>query len=83
MISAELLKILCCPETHQGLHPAEAGLIEELNEKIAAGRLANRADQTVQLPIDGGLIREDGKFLYPIRDNIPVMLIDEAIPLGG
>ncbi len=31
--------------------------------------------------IDGGLVREDGKCLYPIRGNIPIMLIDEAIPL--
>jgi len=29
-----------------------------------------------------GLICEKCKLLYPIRDGIPVMLIDEAIPLG-
>ena len=33
-------------------------------------------------PIDGGLIREDGKILFPIRQDIPVMLIDQGIPLG-
>jgi uncharacterized protein len=33
--------------------------------------------------IDGGLIRADGKFLYPIRRNIPVMLVDEGLPLTG
>jgi len=27
-------------------------------------------------------VRDDKKFLYPIRDNIPIMLIDEAIPLA-
>jgi len=27
------------------------------------------------------LIRADRKILYPIRDNIPVMLIEEGIPL--
>jgi uncharacterized protein YbaR (Trm112 family) len=27
------------------------------------------------------LLREDGKILYPIRDNIPVLLADEAISL--
>ena len=27
------------------------------------------------------LVREDGVYMYPIRDDIPIMLIDEAIPL--
>jgi uncharacterized protein YbaR (Trm112 family) len=37
----------------------------------------------VKEAIDGGLIRADGKLLYPIRRNIPVMLVDEGIPLMG
>ncbi len=31
--------------------------------------------------IEEGLVREDGKVLYPVRDDIPVMLLDEAIRL--
>ena len=81
MIDAELLKILCCPETHQDLHVAESALIEKLNGQIAADGLKNRAGQTVKERIEGGLMRADGKFLYPIRQDIPVMLVDEAIPL--
>jgi len=81
MIDSELLKILCCPETHQDLRPAEAALIDGLNRQISSGTLKNRAGQAVTEKINGGLIRADGKFLYPIRQNIPVMLIDEAIPL--
>ncbi|PYJ58574.1 MAG: hypothetical protein DME24_15795 [Verrucomicrobia bacterium] len=81
MINADLLKIMCCPETHQPISLAEPILIEKLNRQIAAGQLQNRAGQPVKGKIDGGLVREDKKFLYPIRANIPVMLIDEAIPL--
>jgi uncharacterized protein len=81
MIDAELLKILCCPETHQELRVAEQGLVEQLNQRLAAGGLKNRAGQPVTGKIDGGLLRADGKFLYPIRQDIPVMLVDEAIPL--
>jgi uncharacterized protein YbaR (Trm112 family) len=80
MIDGELLKILCCPETHQGLRVAEPALVERLNQQIAAGGLRNRAGQPVKEKIDGGLLRADGKFLYPIRQDIPVMLVDEAIP---
>jgi len=81
MIDPELLKIMCCPETHQPIALAEPSLIEKLNQLIAAGQLKNRADQPVKEKIDGGLVREDKRFLYPIRGNIPIMLIDEAIPL--
>ena len=81
MIDPDLLKIMCCPETHQPIALAEPSLIEKLNQLIAAGQLQNRAGQPIKEKIDGGLVREDQKFLYPIRANIPVMLIDEAIPL--
>lgn len=81
MIDAELLKILCCPETHQELRVAETATVEQLNRQAAAGNLKNRAGQPVTEKIDGGLLRADGKFIYPIRQDIPVMLVDEAIPL--
>ncbi len=83
MIDPDLLKILCCPETHQEVRLAETAVIDRLNQQIAAGALKNRAGQPVQEKLEGGLIRADGKFLYPIRRNIPVMLVDEGIPLTG
>jgi len=83
MIDSELLKILCCPETHQEVRTAEPALIAALNQQIAAGALANRGGQPIVEKIDGGLVRTDGRFLYPIRRDIPVMLVDEAIPLPG
>jgi len=83
MIDSELLKILCCPETHQELRLAEPAVINKLNGLIAAGSLTNRAGQPVKEQVDGGLVRADGKLLYPIRRNLPVMLVDEGIPLAG
>jgi uncharacterized protein YbaR (Trm112 family) len=81
MIDDGLLEILVCPETHQKVTPALPERIESLNAAIAQGTLCNRAGQTVRESIDGGLVREDGQFLYPIRNGIPILLIDEAIPL--
>jgi uncharacterized protein YbaR (Trm112 family) len=81
MIKPELLNILRCPETYQKLTLAESALIAQINDAIAAGRLRNRAGNVVSEKIDGGLAREDGKFLYPVRANLPIMLIDEAIAL--
>ena len=82
MLSADLLSILCCPETHQPLTAADAALVETLNVRIAAGEVRTRANQPVTAKIDGGLVREDRKYLYPVRGDIPVLLIDEAIPLN-
>ena len=80
-ISKELLDILACPETKQPLTLADAVLVQRLNERIGQGQLINRGGEQVTEPIDGGLIREDGQYLYPIRDDIPVMLIDESVAL--
>lgn len=82
MIAPALLKILCCPETYQELRSAEAPLLNQLNQRVAAGTLQNRAGRTLKEKLEGGLIRSDGKFFYPIQHGIPVMLASEAIPLG-
>lgn len=81
MIDEQLLEILACPEDKSAVHLAEDALVGQVNAAIAAGRLNNRAGHPVTEPIDGGLVRADGQWLYPIRDDIPVMLIEEALPL--
>jgi uncharacterized protein YbaR (Trm112 family) len=79
MVAKELLDILCCPETKQELSLVEGEIIERINKRIKEGSLKNRGGETIKEPIDSGLLREDRKFLYPIREDIPIMLIDEAI----
>jgi uncharacterized protein len=81
MIDAQLLEILACPEDKSPVHLADAALVAQVNAAIAAGRCKNRGGGTVSQAIDGGLVRADGKWLYPIRDDIPVMLVEEALPL--
>jgi len=83
MIDPDLLKIMCCPETHQELRLAEPAVIEKLNGQIVAGTLANRGGKPINEKIEGGLIRADGRLLYPIRRNLPIMLVDEGIPLAA
>ena len=81
-IDANLLEILACPETKEPVALADEALIAKINSAIEAGTLQNRGGENIADKIDAGLLREDKKFLYPIRDDIPIMLIDEAIPIG-
>ena len=77
----ELLAILCCPETHQKLQPAAPPILEKLNQQIATGRLHNRSGRVLDEKVSAALVRADGKYLYPMQQNIPILLVDEAIPL--
>jgi uncharacterized protein YbaR (Trm112 family) len=81
MIDKRLLEMLVCPENRTPLHLADDSLTARINQAIAAGTLKNRTGQKVASPLEGGLVREDGALLYPVLDGIPVLLIDEAIPL--
>ena len=81
MISKDLLDILCCPETKEDVAPAEQGLVDKINSQITKGGVKNRAGNPVSEKIDAGLLRKDQKYLYPIREDIPIMLIDEALPM--
>jgi uncharacterized protein YbaR (Trm112 family) len=82
MVDQELLDILVCPETKQPVRVADGELLARLNASIEAGQVTNRGGQSVTAPVTEGLVREDGALLYPVRDDIPIMLVDEAIPLS-
>jgi uncharacterized protein YbaR (Trm112 family) len=81
VIDKELLEILACPETRQPLAEATPEMLARVNASIRAGAARNRAGKPVEREIEGGLVREDGRVLYPIRDRIPVLLVDEGIAL--
>ena len=81
-VSPELLEILVCPETKQPISLAGPDVLARINAEIDAGRLRNRGGEAVKTRISEGLIRQDGRVLYPVDDGIPVMLIDESIELS-
>lgn len=81
MIDSTLLEILVCPETKQSLRVASADLLGEVNVAIQGGKVTNRGGDKVTEGLLEALVRKDGALLYPVRDDIPIMLIDESIPL--
>ncbi len=82
-VAQDLLEILVCPESRQPVKPAPEDLLADLNRRIQAGSLRNRGGGKVEKPIAEGLVREDGRILYIVDDDIPVMLIEESIELGA
>lgn len=83
MVDPELLALLVCPETHQDLQEAGPEEVARLNEAIRHGKALNVAGRAVSDPVDGALIRADRLIAYPVRDEIPVMLVAEGINLTG
>lgn len=81
MISAEFIAMLLCPENRLPLALANAEIVERINAAVRANRLRNRGGQLVTEPLDGGLLRQDGRVLYPVISDIPRMLLDDGIPL--
>lgn len=76
-----LLDLLLCPETREKLSLAPQSLVERLNAAVDAGTLKNRSGALVRSRMDAALVRPDGKFAYAIADDIPNLILDEAIPI--
>lgn len=60
---------------------ASDDVVQGVNEAIKGGSIKAHDGATLSKEIEGGLIREDGRVLYPVRDGIPIMLISESIQL--
>ncbi len=81
MISPELLSLLRCPLSGQPLAMADQVVMDRLEASRTAGTLRNRSGEPVAHPLSAGLLRRDGKLLYAIIDNLPVLVPDEAIEI--
>jgi uncharacterized protein len=82
VLSNEVLDMLCCPENRSRLTPASDKLVRDINAAITGGRLLNRAGKTVEHAIDGGLVRADRAWIYPIVDQIPILIQGDAISMS-
>jgi uncharacterized protein YbaR (Trm112 family) len=73
-LAAALLALLRCPETRQPLAPAP----EPLLARARAEAWPTRAGAAPP-PFEEALLRADGRLLYPIRQGIPILLLDDSI----
>jgi uncharacterized protein YbaR (Trm112 family) len=77
-----LLDIVCCPATHLPLKLMPEATLARLNARIDAGRLRFRDDSPVTEPLAQALMTADERLAYAIRDDIPLLLEEQAIPLA-
>jgi uncharacterized protein YbaR (Trm112 family) len=80
-LDRKLLDLICCPVTRSSLELLPERELHRLNELIAARRIKNREDSLVEEPLTEALVTRSGKLVYPVRDGIPVLLEDQAMPL--
>ncbi|HEV7492029.1 MAG TPA: hypothetical protein VGO25_14590 [Rhodanobacteraceae bacterium] len=73
-----LLDILCDPVTKSPVRYLSAGELDALNRAIAGGALRTEGGSSLTAAT-AALITRDGRSIYRIEDDIPVMLPDEAI----
>ncbi len=78
-ISKQLLEILCCPVSHSPLGIAGKSQLQYLNNEISTGEVVTVDGESLTEPLQAALITQDGKVLYPIRDDIPVLLYEAGI----
>lgn len=74
-----LLDILCCPVSKSPVRPLSKSQLDAVNAAIRQGAVQTTAGSAVSAALQAGLLTADGKVIYRIEDDIPVMLADEAI----
>ena len=80
-VDPELVEILVCPDTKLNVDLVTAETVEKINLAIKGNQVLNIDGQSIKEPLQDGLLREDDKIIYPVRDCIPVMLVGEGIPM--
>jgi uncharacterized protein YbaR (Trm112 family) len=78
-VDRKLVEILCCPVTKVPVKLISRDKLATLNRHIENGDINRQDGSMVTAPLESALITEDGRIVYPIEDDIPVMLEDQGI----
>ena len=78
-VDGKLLEILCCPVSKTPLTVLSQDKLDKLNAAIDAGEALYVGGEKIEDTLQEGLITEDGRVMYPVQDDIPVLLEENGI----
>ena len=78
-VDGKLLEILCCPVSKTPLIKLDQEKLDKLNKAIASSDALYVDGGKVKEALQEGLITEDGKVIYPVQDDIPILLEEKGI----
>ncbi len=78
-VDGKLLEILCCPVSKTPLRRLGQEKLDKLNKAIGAGEALYVDGTIVTAPLQEGLVTVDGKVIYAVQDDIPILLEEQAI----
>ena len=74
-----IVEMLQCPVTSSPLSKASCSMIESINQQIGSGVIRDRSGNEVTVSLDAGFVNEDQSVLYPVRQGIIILSVDQAI----
>ena len=78
-VEGKLLEILCCPVSKTPLIMLAQNKLDKLNDAIKGGDVLYVDGKKVSGGLQEALITEDGKVIYDVQDDIPIMLEEKGI----
>jgi uncharacterized protein YbaR (Trm112 family) len=78
-IDGKLLEILCCPVSKTPLTRLQASRLKKLNQAISSGEVQYVRGEPVEETLRDALITEDSRVIYPVIDDIPILLEEKGI----
>jgi uncharacterized protein YbaR (Trm112 family) len=75
-----ILPLLRCPSSRQPLILGTRSEVEKLNSSIAGGQFHNAGGRVVIESVEAVLVVADRRCAYLVRDGIPILLPEEAVP---
>jgi uncharacterized protein YbaR (Trm112 family) len=78
-VDGKLLEILCCPVSKTPLTVLGQDKLQLLNNAIESNEALYINGEKVTQQLQEGLITQDGKVIYAVQDDIPILLEEKGI----